>query len=185
MCFVLSTVLSRLYQARVRQSALQCFLAVVKCVEKRILYGYWSSFVPDAPGIGGPPPLTLLTIALKDPSPKVKKQVRCCPFSFWHERNMAYLTFDVQHLLLGAGRLSAGSVCSSRRFSPVPLQRWRHQCTPPGLHSLFGHISCQCKRAAPLLAASTRSRVLLSDTHSGPKGNRTHTHTSVLFIYYN
>uniref|UniRef100_A0A8C1S9E7 HEAT repeat-containing protein 6 n=1 Tax=Cyprinus carpio TaxID=7962 RepID=A0A8C1S9E7_CYPCA len=65
-------VKSRLYQARVRQSALQCFLAVVKCVEKRILYGYWSSFVPDAPGIGGPPPLTLLTIALKDPSPKVR-----------------------------------------------------------------------------------------------------------------
>jgi hypothetical protein len=63
-----------LYQARVRQSALQCFLAVVKCVEKRILYGYWSSFVPDAPGIGGPPPLTLLTIALKDPSPKVKRE---------------------------------------------------------------------------------------------------------------
>ncbi len=70
--FVLASVSRRLYQARVRQSALQCFLAVVKCVEKRILYGYWSSFVPDAPGIGGPPPLTLLTIALKDPSPKVK-----------------------------------------------------------------------------------------------------------------
>nr|XP_055036304.1 HEAT repeat-containing protein 6 [Misgurnus anguillicaudatus] len=62
----------RLYQARVRQSALQCFLAVVRCVEKRVLYGYWSSFIPDAPGIGGPPPLTLLTIALKDPSPKVR-----------------------------------------------------------------------------------------------------------------
>lgn len=62
----------RLYQARVRQSALQCFLALVRCVEKRVLYGYWSSFVPDAPGIGGPPPLTLLTIALKDPSPKVR-----------------------------------------------------------------------------------------------------------------
>ncbi|XP_051960430.1 HEAT repeat-containing protein 6 [Xyrauchen texanus] len=62
----------RLYQARVRQSALQCFLAVVKCVEKRVLYGYWSSFIPDAPSIGGPSPLTLLTIALKDPSPKVR-----------------------------------------------------------------------------------------------------------------
>ncbi|XP_072518371.1 HEAT repeat-containing protein 6 [Salminus brasiliensis] len=62
----------RLYQARVRQSALQCFLAVVKSVEKRILYGYWSSFIPDAPGIGSPPSLTLLTIALKDPSPKVR-----------------------------------------------------------------------------------------------------------------
>ncbi|KAI4884289.1 hypothetical protein NFI96_019994 [Prochilodus magdalenae] len=62
----------RLYQARVRQSSLQCFLAVVKSVEKRVLYGYWSSFIPDAPGIGSPPSLTLLTIALKDPSPKVR-----------------------------------------------------------------------------------------------------------------
>ncbi|KAK3555756.1 hypothetical protein QTP86_028957, partial [Hemibagrus guttatus] len=62
----------RLYLARVRQSALNCFLAVVKCVEKRVLYGYWSSFIPDAPGIGSPPSLTLITIALKDPSPKVR-----------------------------------------------------------------------------------------------------------------
>ncbi|XP_023646732.2 HEAT repeat-containing protein 6 [Paramormyrops kingsleyae] len=62
----------RLYQARVRQGALHCFLSVIRCVEKRALYGYWSSFVPDAPGVGGPPPLTLLTIALKDPSPKVR-----------------------------------------------------------------------------------------------------------------
>ncbi|KAG9351606.1 hypothetical protein JZ751_022857 [Albula glossodonta] len=62
----------RLYQARVRQGALHCFLSVVKCVEKKVLYGYWSSFVPDAPSMGGPPPLTLLTIVLKDPSPKVR-----------------------------------------------------------------------------------------------------------------
>uniref|UniRef100_A0A8C7KY93 HEAT repeat-containing protein 6 n=1 Tax=Oncorhynchus kisutch TaxID=8019 RepID=A0A8C7KY93_ONCKI len=50
---------------------LLCLLAVVKAVEKRTLYGYWSSFIPDAP-IGGPPPLTLLTVVLKDPSPKVR-----------------------------------------------------------------------------------------------------------------
>ncbi|KAK2828642.1 hypothetical protein Q5P01_019676 [Channa striata] len=61
----------RLYHGRVRQGALQCLLAVVKSVEKRTLYGYWSSFIPDSP-IGGPPPLTLLTIILKDPSPKVR-----------------------------------------------------------------------------------------------------------------
>uniref|UniRef100_A0A667XZU4 HEAT repeat-containing protein 6 n=1 Tax=Myripristis murdjan TaxID=586833 RepID=A0A667XZU4_9TELE len=61
----------RLYQGRVRQGALHCLLAVVKGVEKRTLYGYWSSFIPDSP-IGGPPPLTLLTIILKDPSPKVR-----------------------------------------------------------------------------------------------------------------
>uniref|UniRef100_A0A8C5DBD4 HEAT repeat-containing protein 6 n=1 Tax=Gouania willdenowi TaxID=441366 RepID=A0A8C5DBD4_GOUWI len=61
----------RLNHGRVRQGALHCLLAVVKAVEKRMLYGYWSSFIPDAP-IGGPPPLTLLTIVLKDPSAKVR-----------------------------------------------------------------------------------------------------------------
>uniref|UniRef100_A0A673A4H5 HEAT repeat-containing protein 6 n=1 Tax=Sphaeramia orbicularis TaxID=375764 RepID=A0A673A4H5_9TELE len=61
----------RLYHGRVRQGALYCLLAVVKGVEKRTLYGYWSSFIPESP-IGGPPPLTLLTIILKDPSPKVR-----------------------------------------------------------------------------------------------------------------
>uniref|UniRef100_A0A671WWG8 HEAT repeat-containing protein 6 n=1 Tax=Sparus aurata TaxID=8175 RepID=A0A671WWG8_SPAAU len=62
----------RLYHGRVRQGALHCLLAVAKGVEKRTLYGYWSSFIPDSPPIGGPPPLTLLTIILKDPSPKVR-----------------------------------------------------------------------------------------------------------------
>uniref|UniRef100_A0A673XFJ6 HEAT repeat-containing protein 6 n=1 Tax=Salmo trutta TaxID=8032 RepID=A0A673XFJ6_SALTR len=61
----------RLFHGRVRQGVLLCLLAVVKAVEKRTLYGYWSSFIPDAP-IGGPPPLTLLTVVLKDPSPKVR-----------------------------------------------------------------------------------------------------------------
>lgn len=61
----------RLYHGRVRQGALHCLLAVVKAVEKRTLYGYWSSFIPDSP-VGGLPTLTLLTIILKDPSPKVQ-----------------------------------------------------------------------------------------------------------------
>ncbi|XP_011481858.2 HEAT repeat-containing protein 6 isoform X2 [Oryzias latipes] len=61
----------RLSHVRVRQGALHCILAVVKAVENRTLYGYWSSFIPDSP-TGGPPPLTLLTIILKDPSPKVR-----------------------------------------------------------------------------------------------------------------
>ncbi|MGH0181857.1 UNVERIFIED_CONTAM: hypothetical protein FKN15_013068 [Acipenser sinensis] len=60
----------RLYQAKVRQCALHCFLSTVKCIEKKTLYGYWSSFIPDAPGIGSPQSVSLLTIALKDPSPK-------------------------------------------------------------------------------------------------------------------
>uniref|UniRef100_A0A3P8YRI8 HEAT repeat-containing protein 6 n=1 Tax=Esox lucius TaxID=8010 RepID=A0A3P8YRI8_ESOLU len=61
----------RLYHSRVRQGVLLCLLTVVKAVDRRTLYGYWSSFIPDTP-IGGPPPLTLLTIVLKDPSPKVR-----------------------------------------------------------------------------------------------------------------
>ncbi|KAG7515734.1 HEAT repeat-containing protein 6 [Solea senegalensis] len=61
----------RFFLGRVRERALHSLLGVVKCVEKRTLYGYWSSFIPDAP-VGGPPPLTLLTIVLKDSSPKVR-----------------------------------------------------------------------------------------------------------------
>ncbi|XP_010163991.1 HEAT repeat-containing protein 6 [Antrostomus carolinensis] len=62
----------RSYQANVRQGALACFLSAVKSMEKRVLYGYWSAFVPDAPGIGSPQSVTLMTIALKDPSPKTR-----------------------------------------------------------------------------------------------------------------
>lgn len=69
----------RLYHGRVRQAALQCLLAVVKSVEKRTLYGYWSSFIPDSP-IGGSPSLTLLTIILKDPSPKVRHTLTLLQF---------------------------------------------------------------------------------------------------------
>ncbi|KAM6907605.1 HEAT repeat-containing protein 6 [Xenentodon cancila] len=61
----------RLNHARVRQGALHCMLSAVKAVEKRALYGYWSSFIPDS-STGAPPSLTLLTIILKDPSPKVR-----------------------------------------------------------------------------------------------------------------
>ncbi|XP_069470765.1 HEAT repeat-containing protein 6 isoform X2 [Ambystoma mexicanum] len=62
----------RSYQARVRQVALSCFLSTIKSIEKRILYGYWSAFVPDTPGIGSPQSVSLMTIALKDPSPKTR-----------------------------------------------------------------------------------------------------------------
>ncbi|XP_010225520.1 PREDICTED: HEAT repeat-containing protein 6-like, partial [Tinamus guttatus] len=61
---------TRSYQAKVRQGALTCFLSAIKSIEKRILYGYWSAFVPDGPGIGSPQSVSLMTIALKDPSPK-------------------------------------------------------------------------------------------------------------------
>ncbi|NXH14894.1 HEAT6 protein, partial [Bucco capensis] len=62
----------RSYQANVRQGALACFLSAIKAIDKRVLYGYWSAFVPDAPGIGSPQSVSLMTIALKDPSPKTR-----------------------------------------------------------------------------------------------------------------
>ncbi|XP_059511259.1 HEAT repeat-containing protein 6 [Stegostoma tigrinum] len=62
----------RSLQAKVRQGALSCFLSTIKSLEKKVLYGYWSSFIADAPGIGSPQAVSLMTIALKDPSPKVR-----------------------------------------------------------------------------------------------------------------
>ncbi|XP_068187351.1 HEAT repeat-containing protein 6 [Antennarius striatus] len=61
----------RFNHGRVRQVALQCLLALVKGMTRRTLYGYWSSFIPDSP-IGGPQPLTLITLILKDSSSKVR-----------------------------------------------------------------------------------------------------------------
>ncbi|XP_044286249.1 HEAT repeat-containing protein 6 isoform X2 [Varanus komodoensis] len=63
---------ARSFQAKVRHGALTCFLSTVKSIEKRVLYGYWSAFVPDAPAIGSPQSMSLMTIALKDPSPKMR-----------------------------------------------------------------------------------------------------------------
>ncbi|XP_015282207.1 PREDICTED: HEAT repeat-containing protein 6 [Gekko japonicus] len=63
---------TRSFQATVRQAALSCFLSTVKSIEKKVLYGYWPAFVPDTPGIGSPQSLSLMTIALKDPSPKTR-----------------------------------------------------------------------------------------------------------------
>ncbi|KAG8451365.1 hypothetical protein GDO86_003536 [Hymenochirus boettgeri] len=62
----------RSFQAKVRQSALLCFLSTIKSIEKKVLYGYWSAFVPDISGIGSPQSVSLMTIVLKDSSPKTR-----------------------------------------------------------------------------------------------------------------
>ncbi|XP_055982961.1 HEAT repeat-containing protein 6 [Sorex fumeus] len=62
----------RSYQARVRQGALTCFLSTIKSIEKKVLYGYWSAFVPDTPELGSPQSVSLMTLILKDPSPKTR-----------------------------------------------------------------------------------------------------------------
>ncbi|XP_065387321.1 HEAT repeat-containing protein 6 isoform X2 [Macaca fascicularis] len=60
----------RSYQAKVRQGALVCFLSTIKSIEKKVLYGYWSAFIPDTPELGSPQSVSLMTLTLKDPSPK-------------------------------------------------------------------------------------------------------------------
>ncbi|XP_042549416.1 HEAT repeat-containing protein 6 isoform X2 [Dipodomys spectabilis] len=62
----------RSYQAKVRQGALACFLSTIKSIEKKVLYGYWSAFVPDTPELGSPQSVSLMTLILKDPSPKTR-----------------------------------------------------------------------------------------------------------------
>ncbi|XP_044141291.1 HEAT repeat-containing protein 6 [Bufo gargarizans] len=62
----------RSFQAKVRQGALSCFLSTIKSIEKKVLYGYWSAFVPDMPGIGSPQSVSLMTVVLKDYSPKTR-----------------------------------------------------------------------------------------------------------------
>ncbi|XP_045442122.1 HEAT repeat-containing protein 6 isoform X3 [Pipistrellus kuhlii] len=62
----------RSYQAKVRQGALACFLSTIKSIEKKVLYGYWSAFVSDTPELGSPQSVSLMTLTLKDPSPKTR-----------------------------------------------------------------------------------------------------------------
>ncbi|XP_064619703.1 HEAT repeat-containing protein 6-like isoform X2 [Lineus longissimus] len=63
----------RSYQSKVRQLALGCLLSIVKKVERRRMFGYWSHFIPDIPtSRGSPPQPTLFTPILRDPSFKVR-----------------------------------------------------------------------------------------------------------------
>ncbi|XP_048252221.1 HEAT repeat-containing protein 6-like [Haliotis rufescens] len=55
---------------KVRQTAFSCFHALAKNLDKKIIFGYWSSFIPDTAGAGNSPQnQTLFTSILKDPSP--------------------------------------------------------------------------------------------------------------------
>lgn len=54
-------------QSKVRQAALGTLLAVIKTVDRKVVFGYWSSFLPDSPSSTG----TLTSCLLKDPAPKV------------------------------------------------------------------------------------------------------------------
>ncbi|XP_059171734.1 HEAT repeat-containing protein 6-like isoform X2 [Physella acuta] len=58
---------------RVRQSALSCFLNIVRVIDKKVMFGYWSSFIPDTSlSINSPQMQSLFTTILKDPAPKCR-----------------------------------------------------------------------------------------------------------------
>ncbi|XP_069136002.1 LOW QUALITY PROTEIN: HEAT repeat-containing protein 6-like [Argopecten irradians] len=63
----------RSYHTKVRQCALACLHTVIKTTDRRLMFGYWSCFIPDSSAAGNSPQVqTLFTIILKDPSPKCR-----------------------------------------------------------------------------------------------------------------
>ncbi|XP_048733052.1 HEAT repeat-containing protein 6-like isoform X2 [Ostrea edulis] len=63
----------RSLHAKVRQCALACLHTTIKNINKRVIFGYWSSFIPDSNAAGNSPQVhTLFTVILKDPSPKCR-----------------------------------------------------------------------------------------------------------------
>ncbi|PNF19845.1 hypothetical protein B7P43_G12519 [Cryptotermes secundus] len=58
---------NRVTQGRVRKSALSLLITVTKVCDRKLLFGYWSSLLPDGPNMFQAP--TLCTSLLKDPSP--------------------------------------------------------------------------------------------------------------------
>ncbi|XP_054717303.1 HEAT repeat-containing protein 6-like [Uloborus diversus] len=57
----------------IRQNAYQSLLAVVKVAEKKLMFGYWSSFFPDSPSFCGiVASQNIFTTILKDPSSQVR-----------------------------------------------------------------------------------------------------------------
>ncbi|XP_061163365.1 HEAT repeat-containing protein 6-like [Saccostrea echinata] len=63
----------RSLHAKVRQCALACLHTTIKSINKRVMFGYWSSFIPDSTAAGNSPQVhTLFTVILKDPSPKCR-----------------------------------------------------------------------------------------------------------------
>lgn len=63
----------RSLSGKVRHASLGCLHTVFKNTEKKVLFGYWSFFVPDAPlAVSGPPPQTLFTSILKENNSKCR-----------------------------------------------------------------------------------------------------------------
>lgn len=58
---------------KVRQAALGCLYAIIKFTDRKVIFGYWMSFVPDLPVAANTQQVrSLLTIIIRDPSPKCR-----------------------------------------------------------------------------------------------------------------
>ncbi|XP_053374870.1 HEAT repeat-containing protein 6-like [Mercenaria mercenaria] len=58
---------------KVRQCALSCFYWIIKMTDKKVMFSFWSSFIPDSQtATNMASTQTLFTIILKDPSPKCR-----------------------------------------------------------------------------------------------------------------
>ncbi|KAJ8312659.1 hypothetical protein KUTeg_010032 [Tegillarca granosa] len=63
----------RMSCGKVRQCALACLHTLIKNTDKRLMFGYWSSFIPDSHAAANSQNVhTLFTIILKDPLPKCR-----------------------------------------------------------------------------------------------------------------
>ncbi|KAL3856514.1 hypothetical protein ACJMK2_011262 [Sinanodonta woodiana] len=63
----------RAYCTRVRQSSLGCLHCIIKTTDKKVMFGYWSSFIPDSPHTSSSSEQqSLFTIIMKDAAPKCR-----------------------------------------------------------------------------------------------------------------
>lgn len=63
----------RSFHSSIRQNAYACLQAVFKVMEKKLVFGYWSSFLPDSSSsVGASYSMNIFSTILKDPSPQVR-----------------------------------------------------------------------------------------------------------------
>lgn len=155
-----------------RQGALHCLLSVVKGAEKRTLYGYWSSFIPDSP-VGRPSPLSLLTIVLKDPSPKVRRSLTCVTVVF----DTCGCSSPLSSLPAGACVCTSGALSNAGWLPSVPGCGRRHGVSSDILHPFLLLASHCDQRTAPRSKSGSAGRDLASDAHTGHKGINACTYT--------
>ncbi|RWS14384.1 hypothetical protein B4U79_17235 [Dinothrombium tinctorium] len=62
--------------AKIRINSYECLCCIVQQAEKKFIFGYWSSFIPDNSGVGTTE-FSVLTSILKDPTLKARRIALC------------------------------------------------------------------------------------------------------------